>query len=527
MIRLPHALGLGLLVLLGATSGCADPPAPSPAASQVTSQSATSATSATVASSATPAPSSSASTRTAAAGERWGGVMLAGPGSPIQMEVVLTPGDPARGTISIPAQRVDAQPLEDVEYTPKRMAFRMNIPGMPKPMQPEFEFERSDDGATAKGKITQQGITQALRFRRLADGEHAGDRPQTPKPPYPYDERPAAFEGKGGTHLGGTLSLPKTGGPFPTVVLVSGTGPQDRDSNLFGHQPFKVIADRLARNGIAVLRVDDRGVGESKGDTDSTNEEDKAADVVAAMAWLSTQPDIDPKRIGLLGHSEGGILVAMAAATAKTTPAAFVVLFASPGLPGADLLRTQMRLKLESAGASKPQLDITMKAQNDAIDAVLRDAKDADLEKIVTTQIDGLLGLLPEAQRKQVSEADRTERIQAGLAQIKAPAMKAFIKSKPGDELVKVKCPVLALGGSKDLQVPADENLLAIEKALKKGGNTDVTTKTFDGLNHLFQHAETGTMEEWAILDETLDPKVLDELVAWIPAHASGPKASP
>lgn len=503
------------LALLGlAFLGCSEPPAPSPSSSS-------SPAAASASSSSSPAASSSAAKPgPVVGGERWGGVMLAGPSNPIQIEVVLAPGDKPTGTISIPAQKVENQPLEDVQYTAKKMSFRMAIPRVPPPLQPTFELDRTDDGKVAKGTIQQQSVTMKVRFRRLAEGEHAGDRPQTPKPPYPYDERAAYFDSKDGTHLAGTLSLPKTGGPFPTVVLVSGTGPQDRDSNLFGHQPFKVIADRLARSGVAVLRVDDRGVGESKGDTTTANEDDKAGDIVAAMNWLATQPDVDPKRIGLLGHSEGGVLVAMAAAAAKSPKAAFVVLFASPGLPGSDLLRTQMRLKLEADGATKEQIEIMMKAQNDAIDAVLKDASNAELEKIVTTQIDGLLGLLPPQERKKVTDADRAERIKGGLVQITAPAMKAFIKSKPATSLEKVKCPVLALGGTKDLQVPAAENLGAIEAALKKAGNKDVTTEAFDGLNHLFQNADTGTMEEWAILDETIDPRVLDKLAAWIPEHS-------
>lgn len=435
-------------------------------------------------------------------------------GAPIQMEVTLQPGDKPTGTISIPAQQVDAQPLEDVEYTPTRIAFRMAIPQVPPPMQPKFELERT--GETAKGTITQQGVTQKLRFHRLKDGEHAGDRPQTPKPPYPYEERAASFESKDGTQLGGTLTVPKSQGPHPTIVLISGTGPQDRDSNIFGHRPFLVIADELTRAGIAVLRLDDRGVGASKGDNDTANEDEKTEDALAAMKWLSTQPGIDAKRIGLLGHSEGGVLAAMAASRATEPAAAFVVLLGSPGIPGAELLRTQMRLKLDAMGATKDQVEITMKAQNDAIDAVLRDATDAELEKIVTKQIDSLFATLPEAERKTITPADREGRIKAGLVQIQAPAMKAFIKSKPAQFLEKVKCPVLALGGSRDLQVPPTENLAGIEAALTKGGNKEVTTQSFDGLNHLFQPAETGTMEEWAIIDETIDVGVLGRIKAWL-----------
>jgi len=449
-------------------------------------------------------------------------VMLAGPGEPLQIEVTLHPGDKPSGTISIPSQKVEDQPLEDLEYTDKRIVFRMAIPRVPPPMQPRIELDRT--GGSAKGTIAQQGMTQNLRFRLLKEGEHAGDRAQTPKPPYPYDERAASFESKDGTHLGGTLTLPKSGGPHPTIVLISGTGPQDRDSNLFGHRPFLVLADRLTRAGIAVLRVDDRGVGESKGNNDTANEDEKTEDVLAAMKWLSTQPDIDAKRIGLLGHSEGGVLAAMAASRASEPTTAFVVLLGSPGVPGSDLLRTQMRLKLEAMGATKEQLEITMKAQNDAIDAVLKNASDAELEKIVTTQIDGLIASVPEAERKKITPADREERIKAGLVQIQAPAMKAFIKSTPRKYLEKIKCPVLALGGSKDLQVPAKENLEAIEAALSKGGNKQTTTQSFEGLNHLFQPADSGTMDEWAIIDETMDTGVLDRIAAWLTEHTSAAK---
>lgn len=437
----------------------------------------------------------------------------------MQIEMTLTRGDKPKGVISIPAQQIENQPLEDLTYADKKIAFRLPLPQIPEPLQPKFELEKADDGESAKGTVAQQGITQQVRFRRLKEGEHAGDRAQTPKPPYPYEERAAFFDGKDGTHLAGTLTLPKSKGPHPVVVLVSGTGPQDRNSNIFGHQPFLLIADKLTRAGIAVLRVDDRGVGESKGDTNNANEADKSGDVVGAMKWLATQPEIDPKRIGILGHSEGGVLAAMAAAEADEPAAAFVVLFAAPGLPGADLLRTQMRTKLEVAGATKEQIEITMKAQNDSIDAILRDATDKELTKIVTTQIDSLLSKMPDAERKRIGDAEREQMIQAGLSQILAPAMKAFIKSQPAKALGKVRCPVLALGGTKDLQVPAADNLAAIKTALEKGGNKDVTTEVLDGLNHLFQRAETGTMEEWAILDETMDAGVLERLTAWIGEH--------
>ncbi|MFO0611806.1 MAG: alpha/beta fold hydrolase [Polyangiaceae bacterium] len=434
-------------------------------------------------------------------------------GSPVQLEVKIT--SPTEAFLSIPAAKVVDQPVLDLEYSTTRLAFRVAPPQLPPGARPRFDLTRGPDG-TARGTLVDPGGTTPVRLHLLRDGEHAGDRPQTPKPPYPYDERAAEFESKGGTRLAGTLTLPKSGGPHPAIVLISGTGPQDRDETLYEHRPFRVLADHLTRAGVAVLRLDDRGVGGSQGDSTTATEDDKAADALAAMAWLSTQPGIDAKRIGLLGHSEGGVLAAMAASRANEPSAAFVVLFASPGVPASDLLRTQMRLKLEAAGATKDQLDISMKAQNDAIDAVLRDASDADLERIVTAQIDGLLAKLPEEERKRVSPAEREGRIKAGLAQITAPSMKAFIKSTPSTYLEKLTCPVLAIGGTKDLQVPATENLAAIDAALKKAGNRDVTTQSFDGLNHLFQRADLGTMEEWATIDETLDPRVLEALTGWL-----------
>jgi uncharacterized protein len=281
------------------------------------------------------------------------------------------------------------------------------------------------------------------------------------------------------------------------VVLITGSGPQNRDEELMGHKPFLVLADHLTRQGIAVLRYDDRGVGKSTGSFASATSEDFAGDAWAAWQKLSTRPDIDPKRIGLLGHSEGGLIAPMLAAAHPEI--AFVVMLAGPGVTGEQIMLAQSAAIMKASGAPQAAIDANVSIQKQVF-AILR-------EETSTARIVERLGAIPVGTKEASA---------ALVKQSSSPWLRFFAFYDPAPALAKVRCPVLALGGALDLQVLPDQNLPAIESTLKQGGNTDVTVVRMPGLNHLFQSAKTGLPAEYAQIEETMAPAALETITTWI-----------
>lgn len=337
-------------------------------------------------------------------------------------------------------------------------------------------------------------------------------RPQEPKAPFPYSEEEVTFENKKDSlSLAGTLTIPKKGKNFPAVVLISGSGPQNRDEEIANHRPFRVIADYLARNGIAVLRFDDRGVAKSTGDFSKAITTDFATDAICAVEYLKTRKEIDLTKIGLIGHSEGGLVAPLAANASKDI--AFIVMLAGPGITGEEIIYKQNYLIGKAEGGSEANL-LGMNDLYKTMFAVLK--KEEDLEKAkglmkiavkekLASMKDSLNGeeLIPESQQGAFGE---------GMAN---DWFKFFIMHDPALVLEKVKCPVLSLIGEKDLQVPAQVNQDAIKKALEKSGS-DYTVKTLPGLNHLFQECKTGSPSEYGAIEQTISPKALKELGNWI-----------
>lgn len=448
--------------------------------------------------------------------ERWIG-RVAVPNAPVL--VVALKFDPDvrdAATLGIPAQQLPPTALEDVTITAESMAFTLPVPGAGEGAQAKFTITRVAGAAAATGTLEQQGVTMPVAMRRLADGETLADaiRPQTPKPPFAYTERQAEYASADGTTLAGTLTLPAGAGKHPAIVLITGTGEQDRDETLADHRFFAVIADHFTRAGIAVLRVDDRGVGGSSGNTSNTGFAGKVADVMAGMAWLVAQPEIDAARIGLLGHSEGGLLAPLVAVDADVpTPVAFLILLAAPGVPGAELLTTQMDQTLRAQKVSAERLAIGNAGQKAALDAVIAGADDDVVREIITKQFDAIFALAPTTKPGFLR---RLALIDNAMLQVASPAMRDVIRSQPAVALEKVACPVLALGGTMDLQVPGETNVAAIRAALERGGNADVTAVVVPGHNHLFQPAVLGTAEEWAGIEITIDPAVLETMSAWV-----------
>jgi pimeloyl-ACP methyl ester carboxylesterase len=407
------------------------------------------------------------------------------------------------GTIDIPMQGAKGLPLADTAVGDSTVAFGIaGVPGDPR-------FSGVLDGDSIAGSFTQNG--QTFHFTLTRGTAEAPGRPQDPRPPFPYSRDEMTFQ-SGEVTLAGTLTIPEGEGPFPAVILLSGSGPQNRDEELFNHRPFLVIADYLSRRGIAVLRCDDRGVGGSTGDVYQSTTADFATDALAALALLRQHARIAPNRIGLLGHSEGAICAPMAAA--RSEQVAFLVLLAAPAVPGPELLALQTERITRAEGADEDAVQ-RLVALNRELTTTL--ASDGDLDRAREKARDVILRqneLMPLETRPSESALDRM--VQAQLDNLFSPWFQFYVRCDPRDALREVTVPVLALYGALDLQVLGDQNRPELESALAAAGNADVTVRTLPGLNHLFQHADTGTVSEYGQIDETLSPEVLELVCAWI-----------
>lgn len=389
----------------------------------------------------------------------------------------------------------------------------------------KFVGKSNDEASEIAGKWSQGGLELDLTWKRddsAADLSAAPpNRPQTPKEPFPYEIETVTFENKAdGVKLAGTLTLPKSNKPAPAVVMISGSGPQDRDETLLDHKPFWIIADYLSRNGIAVLRYDDRGVGGSTGDFEKATSEDFSRDAEAAFDFLRKHAKIDSGKIGLAGHSEGGLVAPMVAA--RREEVAFLVLLAGTGVNGRQILMTQVADILRSEGkVDEAELAARQKVQAIVQDAVALAAADASEDKLVADVLEQVNKLPPEVLKAAGEEDEVTPEkleqvIREGVKQLNSPWMRFFLAHEPGPVLARVKCPVLALNGEKDVQVAADKNLAAIQTALEESGNRRGEFIKLAGLNHLFQTCKSGAVSEYATIEETIAPAALETIGAWV-----------
>ena len=349
---------------------------------------------------------------------------------------------------------------------------------------------------------------QAVTFTKTSNevSQVERNRPQTPAEPFPYavEEVDFANASDDSVHLVGSLTLPEGEGPFPAAVLITGSGAQDRDETLLGHKPFAVIADHLTRNGIAVLRYDDRGVGASTGDYNAATSADLATDANAAARYLMTRDDIDPMSIGFVGHSEGGMIGPIA--MMDNPYIAYLVMLAGPGTALDQLMLSQRRLIGSQVGMSEEQLDSAepvMAAVFDAIGSSASQAEGLEAARELLT---------PEAMVALGAPADTDPQIV--LAQVGTRWFHYFLSYDPAPNLSRIRVPVLAINGSLDRQVPPVENLAEIAAATS--ANADVTTLELEGLNHLFQTAQTGAVGEYADIEETFAPSALAIVSDWI-----------
>jgi len=365
-----------------------------------------------------------------------------------------------------------------------------------------------------QGSWHQSGLSFALALEKQ-DSPFVLKRPQEPQPPFPYREEEVTFRQlKEGFTLAGTLTVPGGPGPFPALVLVSGSGSQNRNEEIFGHKPFWVIADHLTRNGIAVIRYDDRGVGASGGSASGATTADLAIDARSAFEYLSKRDDIDKSRLGVLGHSEGGLIAFMLASEYKDI--AFIVSLAGPGVDGKTILLEQSDYISRLSGVSESIREDNRIVMDKVYDLM---ASNDTHQSWGDAVIAFTSTYYSSKQRGQYSEEDieRAKRnLLASIPESSYAWMKYFVLSDPTPYFASISCPVLALNGRKDCQVLAEQNINAIKKGLQSAGNKQVTTMILPGLNHLFQTSQTGLPSEYNLIEETFSPNALELISGWI-----------
>ena len=418
----------------------------------------------------------------------------------IVFHIKLTPDGGYTTTIDSPNQGVAGIQTKSTTFQDSILSVQIPL------IHASYEGKLNAD-QTITGTFT-QGTELLLNLKK---GEAAQQkRPQEPRPPFPYKSEEVTVKNKAdGISLAGTLTLPDQGNRFPAVVMVTGSGAQNRDQEILGHKPFLVIADYLSRHGIVVLRCDDRGTGASQGNHDASTNEDFARDTEAALDYLRSRKEINAQQIGIIGHSCGGTIAFNVAA--KDSRVAFIVSLAGAAVRGDSLMLRQVELISKSQGmpdvawqATKPALRnrYAILQQTNKTSEELQKELYADVAKTIPPQ--------------QLKDSLVMQQISTQINSMISPWYLHFMRYDPTKDLQQIKCPVLALNGEKDIQVDATMNLKAIQERISENGNKRVTTKAYPKLNHLFQTCEKGTLAEYGQLEETISPEVLKDILEWI-----------
>ena len=411
-----------------------------------------------------------------------------------------------KATLDSPDQGAMGIPTEST--TINNDSIRIEIPII----QGYYVVKIFNDEMKIVGKWNQAGSSFDLDVKKV-DKLEKPNRPQEPKEPYPYNSEEVLFENeKDNVVLAGTLTFPKEGSNFPAVVMITGSGGQDRNEELLGHKPFLVISDYLTRNGIAVLRFDDRGIAQSTGDHSKATSEDFANDVLAAVQFLKERKEIDKTKIGLIGHSEGGMIAPLAAI--QSDDVSFIILMAGPGIPGDSILYLQGALIQRAEGESEEKIKKSVELQRSIFKMVINSTDDEKLNKDLRDKFYEEYPNMTEEEKKEIGDPEVYLDMQ--IKTITSPWFKYFLKFDPAPVLEKVKCAVLAINGENDLQVPPRENLSAIKSALERSGNNNFEVVELKRLNHLFQSSETGRISEYGQLEETISPLALQTMLDWI-----------
>jgi pimeloyl-ACP methyl ester carboxylesterase len=433
-----------------------------------------------------------------------------------KLRLVLKVTKNADGTFSAkfdsPDQGANNLPLDSIAQQAKTVTFAGKDYGL------SYEGTLNEAGDEITGTLKQGPGALPLVFKRTTEIVKL-NRPQDPQKPYPYDEEDVVYENKAdNVKLAGTLTIPRGAKSSPAVILITGSGSQDRNETVFGHRPFLVLADYLTRRGIAVLRVDDRGIGGSSAGASTATTENFAGDILAGIEFLKAHKEINPKQIGLIGHSEGGMVAPIVAARSKDV--AFIVLMAGLGQTGEDGLYSQTELLQKAEGVS-PETTKQTNAALKNIFTILRTEKDNKIaEQKIRETIEKQKSAMSDEQRLQFAPVEATFKAQTPM--YLTQWFRYFVAFNPRPTLEKVKVPVLALNGENDLQVAPKENLSLIEAGIKAGGNKDVTIVSLPKLNHLFQTSEKGTLAEYGKIEETIAPVALETISNWILKRTAG-----
>lgn len=422
-----------------------------------------------------------------------------------------------------PAQQAFGLAVSEVKAENDSVTFVMQVIGG------KYSGKLNSEKLKITGNLYQNGLVMPLVLNKTLGVASSPNlnRPQTPKPPFPYKSEEVIYQSADKSiQFGATFTVPLPDpnvdyfrAPiYPTALLISGSGKQDRDETISGHKPFAVLADYLTRNGIAVLRVDDRGMGKTTGNFGTSTTADFAKDVEAGIAYLKTRQDVDLDHIGLIGHSEGGLIAPMVASQRKDI--GFIVLLAGPGIPVLTMMEQQSADVLASSGIPAPDIEQYRPLYKNIVTTIIN-APDSSSAVVNATAVfkKWQLGKSARAIKNTTgvsSEKDIEKFVGAFMKDLNSPWFNYFMKQDPGEHLVKTNCPVLAINGEKDIQVSAKQNLAGIQAALEKAGNKNFKTREMPGLNHLFQHCTTCTVQEYGELEESFDPATMKLIAEWI-----------
>ncbi len=430
--------------------------------------------------------------------------------SGVKLRIVLKVTKTADGytaKLDSPDQGAKDLPTDSIVLKDKTVNFSAAQFGM------DYQGTLSEKGDEISGTLKGAAGNVSLNFKRTTEN-FSTKRPQDPAKPYPYIEEETSYKNtKDNVKLAGTLTLPRGGeGKFPAVILITGSGSQDRDSTILEHRPFLVLADYLTRRGIAVLRVDDRGIGGSDSGSLSATTENLVGDVLAGVEFLKRRREINAAQIGLIGHSEGGIIAPIAAVRSKDV--AFIVMLAGSGQTGADVILTQLALISKGSGEKPEAIAQAIEFQK-SLYAVIKSEPD---NKLAEQKIGELLVKHQSkmTEQERLAFAATEANVKAQMPLLLSPWYRYFLAYDPQPTLEKVRVPVLVINGENDVQVSSKENLALISAALKAGGNKDYTVKSFPKLNHLFQTSETGMPDEYSKIEETISPQILELISDWI-----------
>lgn len=410
-------------------------------------------------------------------------------------------------TMDSPDQKAKDIPAKTISMTKENI--EVSIPQMGVNFTGELILKNKIKGIFKQGQF--QIPLELEKVKHLASNL---SRPQNPIKPYPYDSEDITFENKkSNISLSGTLTKPKQGGAFPCIILISGSGAQNRDEEILGHKPFLVLADHFTKLGFAVLRYDDRGTNQSEGDFHTATSLDFAEDVESALAFLKTRKDIDHHKIGLIGHSEGGLIAPMVA-TNHPTEISFIVLLAGTGVIGKEIILDQIEAINRSNGETESQISNSLymsKVIFDYLESIQDNENRKDLlTKFIKDQINN------NSKFKLPKDVTAKQFIKSQVPSLSSDWMNFFLFYNPQETLSKVTCPILAINGDKDQQVTSELNIPIIKKIIEQNQPNTNKAIILPNLNHLFQECKTGSPNEYENIKQTFSPLALQAISNWL-----------